>query len=104
MKIPASLFIVILPLFAFSQMRPIGTVYVVEGIVADRETFKTIPSAILYNDSLGITTTSDENGYFKIVVSYDLVKNGKSIRLDIVKPGYKRNGSGFNHNPDKPDT
>ena len=80
-------------------MHPIDTVYVVEGIVADRQTQKTIRSAILYNDSMSITTTSDENGYFKIVVPYKIFKNHHSIPIDIVKSGYKRNGSGFNYNP-----
>jgi hypothetical protein len=85
-------------------MRPIDKVYIVEGVVADRETLKAVSSAILYNDSLGITTTSDENGYFKIVVPYELLNNRISIPINIVKTGYKRNGSGLSYNPAKPDT
>lgn len=90
--------------YSHSQMRPIDKIYIVEGVVADRETLKALSSAILYNDSLGITTTSDENGYFKIVVPYELIKSRKSIPIEIVKPGYKRNGSGLSNNPAKPDT
>jgi hypothetical protein len=90
--------------YSYSQMRPIDKVYIVEGVVADRETLKAVSSAILYNDSLGITTTSDENGYFKIVVPYELLKNRISIPMTVVKTGYKRNGSGLSYNPDKPDT
>ena len=90
--------------FCSAQMRPIGKVYIVEGIVADRETLQVIPSAILYNDSLGITTTSDENGYFKIVVPHELILERRLINIDIVKSGYKRNGSGFSYNPVKQDT
>lgn len=90
--------------FSFAQMQPIDTVYIVEGIVADRGTLKIIPLAILYNDSLGITTTSDENGYFKIVVPVKLVKGGKHVFIDIVKTGYKRDGSGFSYNPIPTDT
>jgi len=85
---------------AYSQMRPIDKIYIVEGVVADRETLKAIPSAILYNDSLGIATTTDENGYFKIVVLHELFRDRKLILIDIVKTGYKRNGSGFTYNPD----
>jgi hypothetical protein len=89
---------------SFSQMRPIDKVYIVEGVVADKETLKAVPSAILYNDSLGITTTSDENGYFKIVVPDELLKNLKSIPIDIVKTDYKTNRSGLSYNPAKPAT
>jgi hypothetical protein len=83
-----------------SQMRPIDKIYIVEGVVADRETLKAIPSAILYNDSLGITTTTDENGYFKIVVPYELLKSRQLIPITILKTGYKKNGSGLSYNPD----
>jgi hypothetical protein len=85
-------------------MRPIDKVYIVEGVVADRETLKSLPSAILYNDSLGVMTTSDEKGYFKLVVPVELIEKRQNICLDIVKTGYKRNGSGFSFNPSKADT
>lgn len=90
--------------YSYPQMRSIDKIYIVEGVVADRETLKAVSSAILYNDSLGIITTSDENGYFKIVVPYELLSNDKLIPLNIVKTGYKRNGSGLSYNPAKPDT
>jgi|GEM_PF-3169076 len=89
---------------SFSQMRPIDKVYIVEGVVADRETLQIIPSAILYNDSLGITTTSDDKGYFKLVVPFELIKKKQTIWIDIVKNGYKRNGSGFSYYLSKTDT
>lgn len=89
---------------SFSQMRPVDKVYIVEGVVADRENLKSISSAILYNDNLNIFTTSDEKGYFKLVVPYELIKDGKTIPIDIVKNGYKRNGSGFHYNLNKADT
>lgn len=84
--------------FSFAQMRPIGKVYIVEGVVVDGETFLAIPSAILYNDSLHITTTSDENGYFKIVIPYDLIKDKGVIPIEIEKTSYKRIRSGFRYN------
>lgn len=104
MRIVTMLIPLLITACTYAQMRPIDKVYIVEGMVADRETLKVLPSAILYNDSLGITTTTDENGYFKIVVPYEHFKNRKSILIDIVKTGYKRNGSGFTYNPAKPDT
>lgn len=85
---------------SYSQMRPIDKVYIVEGIVADRDSMKVVADAILYNDSLGITTTSDENGYFKLVIPYNFFKNRNVIPIDIVKSGYKRIGSGIMHNLD----
>jgi len=85
-------------------MKPFDKVYIVEGIVADRETLKIIPSAILYNDSLGITTTSDERGYYKLVVPYDLIKERQIIPVDVVKEGYKRNGWGIRLNLSEPVT
>jgi len=81
-------------------MSPIDKVYIVEGIVADRDLMKVIPDAILYNDSLGITTSSDENGYFKLVIPYNFFKNRRVVPIDIVKNGYKRNGSGIMPNLD----
>jgi hypothetical protein len=94
MRIILSFILLLTATFSFAQMRQISKVYIEEGVVVDRETLEVIASATLYNDSLGITTTSDENGYFKIVVPYDLVRDGRFIRIDIVKPGYKRTGSG----------
>jgi hypothetical protein len=90
------LFIAILfPILLQAQMKPIDKVLIVEGIVADIETLEILPSAILFNDALGITTTSDERGYFKIVVPYQLIKDKMDINIDIIKPGYKRNGWGI---------
>lgn len=85
----------LLPLFLKAQMKPLEKVFIVEGIVADKETLEVIPSAIIFNDTLGITTTSDENGYFKLVVPYNLVRERRHIQIDIVKRGYKRNGWGI---------
>jgi hypothetical protein len=94
----------LLSVVSSGQMRPVGKVCIVEGVVADRETLKGIPSAILYNDSLGIMTTSDQTGYFKLVAPLELLKEKQTIRIDIVKDGYKRNGSGFSYNSFKGDT
>ncbi|OHC84824.1 MAG: hypothetical protein A2546_06165 [Sphingobacteriia bacterium RIFOXYD2_FULL_35_12] len=80
------------PLFLKAQMKPIEKVYIVEGVVADIETLKIIPSVIIFNDTLGITTTSDENGYFKVVAPYNLVRDKRLIIIDFVIKGYKRNG------------
>ena len=99
MKMFALFISMLIASLSIAQMRPIKKVYIVEGVVADRETLKAIPSAILYNDSLGITTTSDETGYFKIVVPNELIKDRQSIPIDIVKIGYKRDGSGLTYNP-----
>ena len=100
-----TIFIALLIAFcSYSQMRPIDKVYIVEGMVADRETLNIIPSAILYNDSLGITTTSDERGYYKLVVPYDLIKERRLIRIDVLKAGYKRNGWGIRLNHAEADT
>ena len=85
----------LLPHFLKGQMKPLEKVFVVEGIIADKETFEIIPSAIIFNDTLGITTISDENGYFKIVVPYKLVTEKQHIQIDIIKTGYKRNGWGI---------
>lgn len=104
MKIHITLIILLAASTSFSQIQPVDKVYVVEGVVADRESLKSIPSAILYNDSLGIMTTSDEKGYFKLVVPLELVTKRQMIPLEIVKTGYKRNGSGFNYNPPVTDT
>ena len=104
MRIILSFILLLTTTFSFAQMRPIDKVFIEEGLVLDRETLKVIPSAILYNDSLGITTTSDENGYFKIVVPYALVKDGKFIPLSIVKSGYKRMGSGLSYHSSDADT
>lgn len=104
MRIPLLLTALLTASFCGAQMHPLDKVYIVEGMVADRETLKAIPLAILYNDSLGITTTSDENGYFKIVVPHGLMTQRKNINIDILKTGYKRNGSGFSYNPVKEDT
>ncbi|MEQ1798369.1 MAG: hypothetical protein ABL872_10465 [Lacibacter sp.] len=104
MKIHLVLVALLTTSISFSEMRPIDKVYIVEGVVADRETLKCIPSAFLYNDSLGVMTTSDEKGYFKLVVPGEIIEKRKIIYLDIVKTGYKRNGSGFSFNPSKADT
>ncbi|WP_462254477.1 hypothetical protein [Ferruginibacter sp.] len=85
----------LLPHLLKGQMKVLEKVFVVEGIIADKETFEIIPSAIIFNDTLGITTISDENGYFKIVVPYKLVIEKQYIQIDIVKTGYKRNGWGI---------
>lgn len=90
--------------YSFGQMRAIDKVYIVEGVMADRETLEVIPSAILYNDSLGITTTSDERGYFKIVVPYELIRTRNTIPINIIKSGYKNSGSGITYNPSPNDT
>jgi hypothetical protein len=97
MRISLLLITLLITSSSFSQMQPIDKVYIVEGVVGDRETLQIIPSAILYNDSLGITTTSDEKGYFKLVVPFELLKKKQTIWIDIVKNGYKRNGSGFSY-------
>lgn len=91
---------VIIASFSFAQTQPLDKVYIVEGMVADRETLKIIPNTFIYNDSLGITTTSDKRGYFKIVVPYELIKKRGSIGLTVIKTGYQRNGSGIMYNPD----
>ena len=91
------LFVGLFPLFLKAQMKPLEKVYIVEGIVADKETLEVIPSAIIFNDTLGITTTSDENGYFKVVVPYSLIKERRHIQIDIVKNGYKKNGWGISN-------
>lgn len=85
--------------FGSAQMRPIDKVFIVEGIVVDRETLITLPSVILYNDSLGIMTTSDERGYFKLVIPDKLIQNREMIPIDAIKTGYKRNGWGIMYNP-----
>lgn len=90
--------------FSFAQIRPIDKVYIVEGIVTDRETLIIIPSAILYNDSLGIMTTSDERGYYKIVVPVNWVQQRRTIPLNVVKTGYKRLGWGIGFHPPQSDT
>lgn len=104
MKVFLTFLSCVIVLVCHSQMKPLGKVYIVEGMVVDRENLQVVPSAILYNDSLGITTTSDENGYFKIVVPLNLIKNLEDIVIDIVKQGYKRNGAGFSFNPYNPDS
>src|SRR5688572_23965119 len=82
-----------------AQIPAINKVYVIEGIVADQGTLKTIPSAILYNDSLRIITATDENGYFKSVLPFDQIKAGIDIPLVIVKEGYKPLETIFNYRP-----
>ena len=89
------LFSVVLPFHLQAQMKPLDKVYIIEGIVADKETLEVIQSAIIFNDTFGITTTSDENGYFKLVVPYNLVKDRALIPIDILRKGYKRNGWGI---------
>lgn len=89
---------------SFSQMHPAGKVYIVEGVVADKETLKGIRSAVVYNDSLSIMTTSDERGYFKLVVPVELIRKMKMIPVGIVKKGYKRTGSFIHYNPIDPDS
>jgi hypothetical protein len=82
MRICFVLFILLTASVSFSQMRPIDKVYIVEGIM----------------------TTSDEKGYFKLVVPVELIAKKQNIYLDIFKTGYKRNGSGFSYNPSKADS
>jgi hypothetical protein len=84
------------PFLLKAQMKPLEKVFIIEGIVADKETLEVVPSVIIFNDTLGITTTSDENGYFKVVVPFKLISERQQlISIDIVKSGYKRNGWGI---------
>lgn len=99
MKIHITLLLLLAASNSFSQMQPVDKVYVIEGVVADRESLKSIPSAILYNDSLGIMTTTNEKGYFKVVVPLELILKKQRIPIEISKPGYKLNRSGFPYNP-----
>lgn len=99
MRILITIISVLITSISFAQTQSIDKVYIVEGVVADRESLQPISLAILYNDSLGVTTTSDESGYFKIVVPVGLVRKMKSIPIRIIKEGYKQLGSGFNYNP-----
>lgn len=89
---------------SLAQMKPVGKVYITEGFVADIDTKEPISGAILYNDSLTITTTTDQNGYFKIAVPVSLIKSKNLIPIDVIKKGYKRNGSAISYNPNPTDT
>lgn len=104
MRILLSIISVLITSISFAQSQSIDNVYIVEGVVADRESLQPISMAILYNDSLGVTTTSDENGYFKLVVPLVLVRKMKSIPIRIIKEEYKQLGSGFSYNPSSNDS
>jgi hypothetical protein len=110
MRLVALFIPLLITVYSYSQIRPNNAVYIIEGVVADRETLKGLPSAILYNDSLHITTTSDENGYFKIVLpyelirQYDLFRNQNFLRIDVLKAGYKGIAAGVAYNHDEPDS
>lgn len=104
MRIFIVLLILLKTTFSFAQTQVFSKVYIVEGLVIDAETSQVVPSAILYNDSLGIATTTDENGYFKIVVPVGLVKSGTNVQINVVKTGYKLNRTWFGYNPFPADT
>ena len=89
---------------SFAQKVPIKTVYILEGIVTDRETFKVIPSASLFCDSLGINTMSDQYGYFKIAVPLEQVRDSMVVPFKITRAGYKPFGWLMSRNFDKSDT
>jgi hypothetical protein len=72
------LFSLLTATLSFAQkIRPVDKPYIIQGVVADRETLKPIPDALLYNDSMGIMTTSDEKGYFKLVVPAGLIEKNE---------------------------
>jgi hypothetical protein len=105
MKTYLLLFSLLTTSFSLAQtMRPIDKVYILEGVVADKQTLKPTPDAVLYNDSLGLMTTSDGKGYFKLVVPVALIEKRPMIRIDIVKSGYKRDGTAFGYHPAIADT
>jgi hypothetical protein len=99
MRLLITIFFLLIASVSFTQTQPINKFYIVEGVVADRETLQPISLAILFNDSLGVTTTSDNNGYFKVVVPLELIRKMGSIPIRIIKYGYKLLGSGFSYNP-----
>jgi hypothetical protein len=98
MRIPIALLVLLHTSFCFAQTSTFSKVYVVEGLVLNTGTFEVIPSAVLHNHSLGITTTTDQNGYFKIVVPFKSLKDDSIINIEVAKEGYKINHSGFYYN------
>lgn len=81
------------------EVTKINCVYAVEGVIIDGDSYQAISNAILKNEKLGITSISDDRGYFSFAFPIKYLDSGKTVGLEILKKGYNTNKCWLSYNP-----
>jgi hypothetical protein len=73
--------------------------YILEGIITKGNKFEPVPFALFTNTRSGISTRSDERGYYSMSFPLSFVKDTSIVQIDIQETGFSPGKFWIGYNP-----